>query len=86
MSRQLMLHYHYWCRTLILTTFIWRVVVVFFLEKKDKEKMNRNCDILATSRQDLSLGLPTRSDTSNAVRPQKMATCLKFRILEEEEL
>ena len=80
MSRQLMLYYHYWCRKLILTT-LSGVRVFFFLEKKDKEEMKRNYDILATSRQDLSLGLPTRSDTSQAVRPQKMATCtcLKFR-------
>ena len=33
-----------------------------------------------------SSGLPTRSDTNWAFRPQKMARCLKYWIKGEEEL
>ena len=36
----------------------------------------------AASRQSLSSGFPTRSDTNWTVQPQKMARCLKFRIYE----
>ena len=34
----------------------------------------------------MSSGFPTRSDTNQAVQPQKMGRGLKFRILEEEGL
>ena len=34
----------------------------------------------------LSSGIPTRSDTNRAVRPQKMARGLKFRIQKVENL
>ena len=33
-----------------------------------------------------SLKFPTRSDANPAVQPQKMARCLKFRILKQEDL
>ena len=36
--------------------------------------------ILASLRENRSSGFPTRSDTSQAVQPQKMARGLKFRI------
>ena len=36
--------------------------------------------ILAASRENLTLGFPTRSDINRAVQPQKMARDLKFRI------
>ena len=41
--------------------------------------------MLATSRENLSPGFPTRSDTNRTVQRQKMASCLIFRILEVED-
>ena len=40
----------------------------------------------AASRAYLSSRFPTRSDTNRAVRPHRMARCLKFRILEVESM
>ena len=42
-------------------------------------------NVRATSRQNLSSGFPTRSDTNRAVQRQKMARGLTFRIYIEEE-
>ena len=42
--------------------------------------------ILATSSENLSSGLPTRSDINRAVQPQKMARGLKFRIYDIDNI
>ena len=39
----------------------------------------------AATRENLSLGFPTRSDTNGAVQPQKIARGLKSRLYEEED-
>ena len=54
-----------------------------FLLYGDVSVMDIVGDIRAVSRENLSSGFPTRSDTNRAIQPQKMVEDLKFRISED---
>ena len=75
-----------------------RKMVPYLLEWHRKFKISCSMEVKVTSRnifppekydpamlqENLSSGFPTRSDTNQAVQPQKMARGLKFQIQEQD--